>query len=156
MYTGYKDFCQPVMENGCASIALLQDIKTLVSSFQIQFDGTRNKIKFISDFESLKLVIDELFKLSGEWSFIHNNDGYYCYKSSCLSITFYSGTKTVHMQGPKQDEIKRKLITTIKDNISGEDQDPTDESVVPEYDLILSERLNRDLNPPEVSNLLRL
>lgn len=86
-------------------------------------DGSKPKLKWFGDFKALQSFIELSLKLSCDWNFVHNNGGYHLFKSSSSSINFYPGTKTLHIQGPKQDEVKHLLMVLAKKQDSGEEQE---------------------------------
>lgn len=102
------------MANGCNSVASSENFETILSFLEVHSENNKTKIKWTGELDNLKKLIKDWLKLSGEWTFQLCNGGYHFFKSSCISINFYPGTKTLHIQGPKQDDIKKKLLSAAK------------------------------------------
>ena len=81
----------------------------------------RNKIKFKwkGSLESLIDFAKNILNLAGDWRFTTNNGGFHVLKSDSVTLSFYPGTKTLNVQGAKQDRIRKQLLTltaTASDN----------------------------------------
>ena len=81
------------------------------SYIEVQEENHKTKIKWLGDNLLLKDFVEKELKLSGSWSFLLCNAGYHLFKSSVLTLNFYPTTKTLHLQGPKQDSIKRQIVS---------------------------------------------
>ena len=73
----------------------------------------RNKIKFKwkGSLESLIDFAKNILNLAGDWRFTTNNGGFRVLKSDSVALSFYPGTKTLNVQGAKQDMIRKQLLT---------------------------------------------
>ncbi|CAB4042665.1 Hypothetical predicted protein, partial [Paramuricea clavata] len=80
------------------------------------------KIKWLSDLPELKLFLECQLKLSGEWSFTTNNGGFHVLKCDTVTISFYSTTKTVNVQGAMKDVVKKNILSyaTLSEDSSAE------------------------------------
>ena len=81
----------------------------------------RNKIKFKwkGSLESLIDFAKNILNLAGDWRFTRKNSGFHVLKSDSVTLSFYPGTKTLNVQGAKQDRIRKQLLTltaTASDN----------------------------------------
>ena len=74
----------------------------------------RNKIKFKwkGSLESLIDFAKNILNLAGDWRFTTNNSGFHVLKSDSVTLSFYPGTKTLNVQGAKQDRIRKQLTLT--------------------------------------------
>ena len=73
-------------------------------------DLHRSKLKWLGDFEELKLFVGRYLKITGTWSYTTNNGGFHTMKAEGASISFYPGTKTLNVQGSKSEIISQKLL----------------------------------------------
>ena len=92
----------------------------------------KKKIKWLSDFEALKLFAFDHLKLVGEWCFTTNNGGFHVLKSESVTLSFYPNTKTLNVQGMLQSEVRKNILSFISqpttnkmriDQASGNNQD---------------------------------
>ena len=60
------------------------------------------------------MFVNEELCLCGTWSFTTTNGGFDVFKSSTATLCFYRGTKTVTVQGAKQDFIRKNLLKIVK------------------------------------------
>ena len=122
--------------------------------------GHRSKFKWLGDFEELKLFVDGYLKITGTWSYTTNNGGFHTMKAEGASISFYSGTKTLNVQGSKSEIIGQKLLQFVS-NVSKEqshfaasniqtnfvsDDDHEQQEGVEEHETLTSDEITKDLN----------
>ena len=122
--------------------------------------GHRSKFKWLGDFEELKLFVDGYLKITGTWSYTTNNGGFHKMKAEGASISFYSGTKTLNVQGSKSEIIGQKLLQFVS-NVSKEqshfaasniqtnfvnDDDHKQHEGVEEHETLTSDEITKDLN----------
>ena len=70
----------------------------------------RSKLKWLGDFEELKLFVGRYLKITGTWSYTTNNGGFHTMKAEGASISFYPGTKALNVRGSKSEIISQKLL----------------------------------------------
>ena len=97
-----------------------QDIEALKANLEVREENQNFKFKWLGDLHSLKLFVGNVLNLTGEWKNIASNGGHH-FKSREVSINFYSGTKTLLIQGSKQSEFWKKLIETVFDPMENTD-----------------------------------
>ena len=86
----------------------------------------RTKIKWQGDLTSLQHFVGNILNLEGSWSFTSNNGGFHVFKSESLTICFYPGTKTLNVQGAKQEVVRELILKFAK---SGNNSNPTEHVV---------------------------
>ena len=92
-------------------------------------NGHKIQFKWLGDLFELKSFIAEELKVSGKWTHTDNNGGFDTLKSDGLSISFYSGTKTLNVQGAKMEIIRKKLLdlsntSNISDSYESREDSP--------------------------------
>ena len=89
-----------------------QDIEALKANLEIREENQNFKFKWLGDLQSLKLFVENALNLTGDWKNIATNGGHH-FKSNGVSINFYSGTKTLLIQGSRHSEFQKKLIEAV-------------------------------------------
>ena len=74
-----------VMANGCAIDALRMNLEMFGSKQKVKF-------KWNGDLDLLKLFVQKILNLSGEWTFISNNGGYHLFRSKEVSESIVDET----------------------------------------------------------------
>ncbi|CAH3182896.1 unnamed protein product, partial [Porites evermanni] len=122
--------------------------------------GHSSKFKWLGDFEELKLFEDGYLKITGTWSYTTNNGSFHTMKAKGASISFYSGMKTLNVQGSKSEIIGQKLLqfastvskeqshfaaSNIQTNFVSDDDHEQQEGVE-EHETLTSDEITKDLN----------
>ena len=76
----------------------------------LSITGKRPKFKWLGDCEELILFVDGYLKITATCSYTTNNGGFHTMKAEGDSISFYSGTKTLNVQGSRSEIIGQKLL----------------------------------------------
>lgn len=88
----------------------------------------KTKIKWLGNLNELKVFISSKLNLTGSWSFTTNNGGFHVFKASLVTLSFYPGTKTLTVQGTKQEEIKKIIISLATEENNSTQQVPSQSS----------------------------
>ena len=55
---------------------------------------------------------------AGEWASVPTNGGFYVLKADCATLSLYPKTKTLNVQGAKNEIIKRKLLSLVPQTVN--------------------------------------
>ena len=79
----------------------------------IEEDKNSRKFKWQSGFNELKSLVNHELSLSGQWSSVSNSGGFLVLKANGVTLSFYPKTKTLNVQGAKQEEVRKKLFSLL-------------------------------------------
>ena len=93
-----------------------EDENTCDFPLMIEREDHKRKIKWMGDLESLKSFVDCKLNLLGSWSYTRTNGGFYVFKASAVTLCFYPGTKTLNVQGAKQETVRKSICAVTEAN----------------------------------------
>ena len=79
----------------------------------IEKDKNGRKFKWQSGFNELKSFVNDELSLSGQWSSVSKSGGFFVLKGNGVTLSFYPKTKTLNVQGAKQEEVRKKLFSLL-------------------------------------------
>ena len=79
----------------------------------IEEDKNGRKFKWQSGFNELKSFVNDELSLSGQWSSVSKSGGFFVLKGNGVTLSFYPKTKTLNVQGAKQEEVRKKLFSLL-------------------------------------------
>ena len=87
----------------------------LNTSYPISIEEDKNsrKFKWKSGFNELKSFLNDELSLSGQWSSVSKSGGFLALKANGVTLSFYPKTKTLNVQGAKQEEVRKKLFSLL-------------------------------------------
>ena len=83
----------------------------------LQLNGSKKQIKWNGELEDLKSFVETKLNLSGKWSYTTNNGGFHILKSPSATLCFYPGARTLVVQGPNNERIKRHIEEFVSDSV---------------------------------------
>ena len=79
----------------------------------IEEDKNSRKFKWQSGCNELKSFVNDELSLSGQWSSVSKSGGFLVLKANGVTLSFYPKTKTLNVQGAKQEEVTKKLLSLL-------------------------------------------
>ena len=79
----------------------------------IEEDKNSRKFKRQSDFNELKSFVNDELSLSGQLSSVSKSGGFLVLRANCVTLPFFPKTKTLNVQGAKQEEVRKKLFSLL-------------------------------------------
>ena len=79
----------------------------------VEEDKNSRRFKWQSGFNELKSFVNEELSLSGQWSSVSKSSGFLVLNANGVTLSFYPNTKTLNVQGAKQEEARKKLFSLL-------------------------------------------
>ena len=79
----------------------------------VEKDKISRKFKWQSGFNELKSFVNDELSLSRQWSSVSQSGGFLVLKANGVTLSFYHKTKTLNVQGAKQEEVRTKLFSLL-------------------------------------------
>ena len=79
----------------------------------IEEDKNSRKFKWQSGFNEPKSFVNDELNLSGQLSPVSKSSGFLVLKTNGVTLSFFPKTKTLNVQGAKQEEVRKKLFSLL-------------------------------------------